>query len=99
MSIADVTTGFHFKRSRQISGVLVKHGFAFLAGNLGITGSAAEKLLPHHERLTKPEHLLKAFEELGTTFIKLGQVLSTRADLLSPEYLNELAKLQDAAPP
>jgi ubiquinone biosynthesis protein len=99
MSIADVTTGFHFKRSRQISGILVKHGFAFLAGNLGVTGSAAEKLLPHHERLTKPEHLLKAFEELGTTFIKLGQVLSTRADLLPPEYLNELAKLQDAAPP
>ncbi len=40
-----------------------------------------------------------ALEELGTTFIKLGQLLSTRADLLSPEYLTELAKLQDAAPP
>jgi ubiquinone biosynthesis protein len=38
-------------------------------------------------------------EELGTTFIKLGQLLSTRPDLLPPEYLNEFAKLQDAAPP
>lgn len=40
-----------------------------------------------------------ALEELGTTFIKLGQILSTRADLLPPEYLAELTKLQDSAPP
>jgi len=40
-----------------------------------------------------------ALEELGATFIKLGQILSTRADLLPPEYQAELAKLQDAAPP
>jgi ubiquinone biosynthesis protein len=39
-----------------------------------------------------------ALEELGATFIKLGQILSTRADLLPPEYLSELSKLQDAAP-
>jgi ubiquinone biosynthesis protein len=38
-------------------------------------------------------------EELGATFIKLGQILSTRADLLPPEYLVELTKLQDSAPP
>lgn len=40
-----------------------------------------------------------ALEELGATFIKLGQVLSTRPDLLPTEYQAELAKLQDAAPP
>jgi ubiquinone biosynthesis protein len=40
-----------------------------------------------------------ALEELGTTFIKLGQILSTRSDLLPPEYQAELARLQDAAPP
>jgi len=44
-------------------------------------------------------HMRLAFEELGATFIKLGQVLSTRADLLPPAYITELAKLQDAVPP
>ena len=48
---------------------------------------------------TPPEHVRLALEELGPTFVKLGQVLSTRSDLLPPEYLAELAKLQDAAPP
>jgi ubiquinone biosynthesis protein len=46
-----------------------------------------------------PAHLRLMLEELGTTFIKLGQILSTRSDLLSPEYQAELARLQDAAPP
>jgi ubiquinone biosynthesis protein len=48
---------------------------------------------------TQPEHLRIALEELGPTFMKLGQMLSTRTDLLPPDYQRELAKLQDAAPP
>jgi ubiquinone biosynthesis protein len=52
---------------------------------------------PRH--YTKPEHVRMAFEELGATFIKLGQILSTRADLIPLEYRAELAKLQDQAPP
>lgn len=46
-----------------------------------------------------PENLRKAIEELGTTFIKLGQILSTRADIIPEEYLKELAKLQDSVSP
>ena len=42
---------------------------------------------------------LRYSEDLGATFIKLGQILSTRADLLPPEYLAELTKLQDSTPP
>jgi ubiquinone biosynthesis protein len=103
MSIANLTTGFHFNRSRQISGILVRHGLDYLVGSLGLNGfAAAQKLFPRprQERLlTKPEHVRMALEEMGTTFIKLGQILSTRADLLPPDYLTELAKLQDAAPP
>ncbi len=47
---------------------------------------------------TPAERLRLALEELGPTFIKLGQIVSTRPDLLPPEYRFELAKLQDAAP-
>jgi ubiquinone biosynthesis protein len=47
----------------------------------------------------RPEHMRAAFEELGPTFIKIGQILSTRADLLPPDYVAELTKLQDHAPP
>ena len=55
-----------------------------------------------HERrdspYTRPEHVRLALEELGTTFVKLGQIVSTRGDLLAPEYQTELARLQDGAP-
>lgn len=46
-------------------------------------------------RQTNPEQIRKALEELGPTFIKLGQILSTRPDLVSPALINELQKLQD----
>ncbi len=51
------------------------------------------------EKHSRPERFRMALEELGPTFIKLGQVLSTRPDLILPEYLYELAKLQDNVPP
>ena len=88
----------HLKRSREIAGVLIGHGWDCLRENLELaTGGSVQ----HHGPagpLTRPEHQRRALEELGTTFIKLGQILSTRVDLLPPEYLAELSKLQDAAP-
>lgn len=53
----------------------------------------------YDQPLSRPEHVRLALEELGPTFIKLGQILSTRADLLPASYQVELSKLQDAAPP
>ena len=55
----------------------------------------------HHEAgdQARAEHLRRACEDLGTLFIKLGQVLSTRADLLPDAYRVELAKLQDEVAP
>jgi predicted unusual protein kinase regulating ubiquinone biosynthesis (AarF/ABC1/UbiB family) len=49
--------------------------------------------------LTAPQRVRLAIQELGPTFIKLAQVLSTRPDLIPPPYLAELARLQDEVPP
>lgn len=87
----------HLDRSGQISKILVRHGIDYAAGSLGLDRFEVTKKYFHRE--PQPVHLRMALEEMGTTFIKLGQVLSTRADLLPPEYLHELAKLQDAALP
>ncbi|MDQ2992957.1 MAG: AarF/UbiB family protein, partial [Candidatus Eremiobacteraeota bacterium] len=80
------------ERSRQILAVLAKHGF--VAAGAGLTGQDGSE-----RAQSQAEQARLACEELGTTFIKLGQILSTRADLLPPEYREELAKLQDNVPP
>ncbi|HEU4769229.1 MAG TPA: AarF/ABC1/UbiB kinase family protein [Pyrinomonadaceae bacterium] len=85
---------FHLDRSRQIARVLLSHGWNFLRNSDEHIVGPTPAITVH----TRPVHLRLALEELGTTFIKLGQILSTRADLLPPEYLVELAKLQDSAP-
>ncbi len=93
------------KRYSQIAAVLVRYGFGELLDRL-----RAEYHIPGRRRLFRkaagefphlstPERLRLAFEELGPTFVKLGQVLSTRADLLPPSFIEELSKLQDRAPP
>lgn len=94
MHLLDWRKSFHLKRSRQIAGVLLSHGWDFLRNEQRTTREPAK--VPASAR---PLHLRRALEELGTTFIKLGQILSTRADLLPPEYLAELTRLQDSAPP
>lgn len=91
-------------RYRQIASILTRHGLGYLVGVVGL-----ERFVPFHRGLlghprraqpyTRPEHLRMALEELGPAFVKLGQILSTRADLLPPAYQAEFAKLQDAAPP
>lgn len=94
----------HAERYRQIAETFARHGFGFLIGVAGL-----QRWLPLHRGLigharrdqpySNPEHLRLALEQLGPTFIKLGQVLSTRPDLLPEPYRRELAVLQDAAPP
>jgi ubiquinone biosynthesis protein len=95
MNLINWPKSFHVNRSREIARVLLSHGWGFFRNHDehpdGNTAPATSKARPVHLRL--------ALEELGTTFIKLGQILSTRADLLPPEYLVELTRLQDSAPP
>ena len=99
---AAAVTGGRDHRQRQIAEVLVRYGLSHLASVVGLERLAAvERSLtrrPPRESHTEPESLRLALEELGPTFIKLGQLLSTRADLLSADYREELTKLQDAAP-
>lgn len=92
-------------RARHIAEVLIRNGLGFLAESLGLV-----RFLPRGRKrtlaadqirvtLSTPERVRRTLEELGPTYIKLGQILSTRPDLLPAPYIIELSKLLDAAPP
>jgi ubiquinone biosynthesis protein len=85
-------------RTVQIAKVLSKYGLDWLAhSDSPLSVVALPKKFSHEDR-TQAERVRLALEELGTTYIKLGQAISTRTDLVPQDYVQELAKLQDAAP-
>jgi len=96
----------HLNRYRQILAILFKYGFGDLIDRLNIDQyievglqMISKKRRDRVEKLTRSERARIAFEELGSTYIKLGQALSTRPDLIPADFIQELSKLQDHVPP
>jgi len=91
----------HFRRYREIANVLAKHGFGYILDQTGLIDFLPKRtrLTADKDKLGAPERLLHVLEELGPTFVKLGQIMSTRADLLPEPYIKQLSKLQDDVPP
>ena len=96
----------HIGRYRKIVGILLKNGFGFLFKDLKVFSllgfskkeidSSTEEARPLAEYAPR---LRTTLVELGPTYVKLGQILSTRPDILPAELVNELALLRDHVPP
>lgn len=92
-------------RLHDIASILIRYGFSDMVRRLGMANALerAGKVLHWKEvgelaRLEPPARVRRALEEMGPTFVKLGQMLATRVDLFGPEWIAEFGKLQDSAP-
>ena len=98
--MALLTTVANLDRLRQITQVLARHGFGELLSRTELAG-----LIPFRKpdeeapRVSFAERTRLAMQELGPSFVKLGQILSTRPDLLPVSFTEELKKLQEDVPP
>ena len=95
----------HVKRYKQILQVFLKYGFGDILDILRVEQYLevglqfiSPKQRPQLEKSSRPERVRMAIEELGPTFIKLGQILSTRPDLIPFRYIEEFSHLQDNVP-
>jgi ubiquinone biosynthesis protein len=97
-------------RLREILQILVRHGFGLVISRLNLMAylpwrsrksaqKATRHSAPDDARRSTPERVRLMLEDLGPVYIKLGQTLSMRPDILPPDYIAELSKLQDAVPP
>ncbi len=90
----------HLKRYKDLAGLFLKYGRSDL-----VTNSGLDDLIPDSDHPTetitdpKAEELAKDLETMGPIYIKIGQVLSSRPDLLPPAYIAALTRLQDKLPP
>lgn len=92
-------------RLHEIGSVLVRYGFGDLVRRIGLAGALERAGQALHWRqpeelahLQPPARVRRALETLGPTFVKFGQVLSTRVDLFTPDWIAELSKLQNQTP-
>src|ERR1700754_4221392 len=88
------------KRYKDVAMLLIKYGRSDLLSPAGLENSVLpEEIAAETGTIAPAEELAKDLEKLGPTFIKLGQLLSTRADLLPGPYLDALSRLQDHIEP
>ncbi|MRT55538.1 phosphotransferase [Enterobacteriaceae bacterium RIT693] len=87
-------------RLQEITGVFIRYGLQDIVKLLGLS-SLHNKIRGSnaHDALPMPQRLCAALEELGPTFVKLGQILSTRSDLLEPAWTEALSQLNSSANP
>src|SRR5580698_3164946 len=89
----------HLKRYKQIATLLWKYGRSDLVKQMAVDDVFDPQELKEGVPDTGPEHLVDDLEAMGPTYIKLGQVLAGRPDLLPDPYLKALARLQDKVKP
>ncbi|HWR07391.1 ABC1 kinase family protein [Sporomusa sp.] len=93
----------HINRYREIAAALLSQGFDYIVEEMGLS-----QKVPYYQRVRPVftenntggvgERIRLVFQQLGPTYVKLGQIASTRPDLLPPEIIGELEKLQDKVP-
>jgi ubiquinone biosynthesis protein len=93
-------------RLQEIASVLIRYGFGDVVRRMGLANALEKTGRALHWRdpdemahLPPPARMRRVMEELGPTFVKLGQVLATRVDLFEPDWIAEFSKLQSEAPP
>ncbi len=94
-----LTTVRDLERLRQIAAVLAVHGFGEVVDRTGLATLVPGRKRVEGGRMPAGIRLRKVLEDLGPSFVKLGQIMSTRPDLIPEDILVELKKLQDDVPP
>ena len=88
-----------FSRMREIITVLTKYGLGGFVQRIRLGAAGGDEVHPDSRYMSTPRRFRKAFEELGPTFVKLGQVLSTRVDIFGAEWIEEFEQLQSNVAP
>ncbi|MDX1632396.1 MAG: AarF/UbiB family protein [Thermoanaerobaculia bacterium] len=91
--------GEHLKRYREIASLLLRYGSSDLVRKAGLGDLLDGELTEEASLRSRAEDLARDLERMGPTFVKLGQLLSSRADLLPEPYLEALSRLQDRVEP